>query len=98
MAEGGIVNQKMLSWIGEKGPEAVIPLTRTPRAMSLLEHASDKLGASTPGIGPFHFSVTVNGGGPETGEQVRTAMLRAQEQMETMLEDLLRRHRREEFA
>jgi len=36
-ATGGIAHQKMLSWVGEEGPEAVIPLKRTPRALSLLD-------------------------------------------------------------
>jgi hypothetical protein len=66
--------------------------------MALLETASNKLGVSTSGPFNFNFSITVNGGGPETGEAVQTAMLRAQEQLERMLEDLLRRHRREQFA
>jgi hypothetical protein len=48
-ATGGIAHQKMLSWIGEQGPEAVIPLTRTPRALSLLDKASEALGVSTTG-------------------------------------------------
>jgi hypothetical protein len=32
------------------------------------------------------------------GQRVQVALLRAQEQLETMLADLLRRHRREQFA
>ena len=90
------MHQRMLSWVGEQGPEAVIPLTRTPRASSLFEHVANALGVSTPRIGPFN--VLVVNGGPEAGEQVKVALLRAQEQMETMLEDILRRHRSEQFA
>ena len=99
-AEGGIVNQKMLSWLGERGSEAVIPLTRTPRALSLLEHAANALGAGGSGIGAVHFAPVINlsGGAAEAGEQVQVALLRAQEQLEAMLEDVLRRHRREQFA
>jgi hypothetical protein len=82
-ATGGIVHQRMLSWMGEEGPEAVIPLRRTPRSLSLLDKTSDALGVSTTGIGPFHFVININGAGAEAGEQEQVAM---------------RRHRREQFA
>jgi hypothetical protein len=98
MAEGGIVHQRMLSWLGERGSEAVIPLTRSPRALSLLEHTSSALGVGGPNIGGVNLTINVSGAGAEAGEAIQTAALRAQEQLETMLEDLLRRHRREEFA
>jgi hypothetical protein len=98
MAEGGIVYNKMLSWLGEQGPEAVIPLTRTPRAIALLEHTSNAMGVGGPNLGGVHLHLTINGASSDVGESIRTAALRAQEQLERMLEDLLRRHRREEFA
>jgi len=94
----GLCIRKMLSWIGEEGPEAVSPLRRTPRALSLLDKASDALGVSTTGIGPLHFSININEAAAEASEQVQVALLRAQEQLEAMLEDILRRHRREQFA
>ena len=99
-ALGGIVNQKMLSWLGEAGPEAVIPLNRTPRAMALLEHAAGALGAGGPGIGAVHFAPVINlsGGAEGAGEAVQAALRTAHEQLEAMLEDILRRHRREQFA
>jgi len=34
-AEGAIVSKPMLSWVGEAGPEAIIPLNRMPGAMEL---------------------------------------------------------------
>jgi hypothetical protein len=98
LAEGGIVHEKMLSWLGERGSEAVIPLTRTPRAMALLEHAATALGAG--GIGSVHFAPVINlsGASAEAGEAVQMALRQAHEQLERMLEDILRRHRREQFA
>jgi len=64
-ATGGIVHQKILLWVGEEGPEAVIPLRRTPRSLSLLDKTAGALGVSnsTTGIGPFHFSITAPGPG-----------------------------------
>jgi ABC-type transporter Mla subunit MlaD len=35
-AMGGIITQPELSWIGEAGPEVIIPLTRPQRAMELM--------------------------------------------------------------
>ena len=34
LAPGGIVNKRVLSWLGEKGSEAVIPLDRASRQLS----------------------------------------------------------------
>jgi hypothetical protein len=39
-AMGGIVGSRMLSWLGERGPEAVIPLSGGRRAQGLLDYAS----------------------------------------------------------
>jgi TP901 family phage tail tape measure protein len=47
MASGGIVTRPTPTWIGEKGPEAVIPLNR------LMEAVNPRTGASTPGIEPY---------------------------------------------
>ena len=43
-ANGGFVNGLQLSWLGEKGPEAVIPLNGSDRAMSLWEKTGQLLG------------------------------------------------------
>jgi hypothetical protein len=78
----------------------VIPLRRSPRALSLLDKAAGALGTSTTGIGPIHFAPVINlsGAGAEAGEAVQMALRQAHEQLEVMLEDILRRHRREQFA
>lgn len=45
-ATGGFVNSKQLSWVGEEGPEAIIPLVsgRRGRAVSLWEETGKRLG------------------------------------------------------
>lgn len=45
-ANGGFVSGKQLSWVGEEGPEAIIPLVpgRRNRALSLYERAGEMLG------------------------------------------------------
>ena len=43
-ADGGFVWNRELSWLGEEGPEAVIPLDGSDRAASLWEKAGKLLG------------------------------------------------------
>ena len=45
-ASGGVVSGKQLSWVGEEGPEMIIPLVsgRRPRALELYEKAGEMLG------------------------------------------------------
>ncbi|MBR1476885.1 MAG: phage tail tape measure protein [Lachnospiraceae bacterium] len=43
-ATGGIVNNKELSWLAENGPEAVVPLDGSKRAVSLWQRAGQLLG------------------------------------------------------
>ncbi len=43
-ADGGIIRNKELSWLAEKGPEAVIPLDGSRNAVSLWEKAGQLLG------------------------------------------------------
>ena len=45
-AEGGFVNGRQLSWVGEEGPEAIIPLVpgRRGRALQLFSQVGDILG------------------------------------------------------
>lgn len=48
-AEGSIINNKALSWVGEEGPEAIIPLnsTRRQRGTELWKRAGRILGMDT---------------------------------------------------
>lgn len=43
-AKGGFIRNTTLSWLGEEGPEAVIPLNATDRAVSLWQKAGQILG------------------------------------------------------
>lgn len=47
-AHGGVVQSKVLSWLGEEGPEAVIPLNpaRRDRALSLWMQTGQRLGVA----------------------------------------------------
>jgi SLT domain-containing protein len=58
LAEGGIVTRRQWKLVGEKGPEAVIPLDR----LDFLLKPSGSSGASSNGEVPFHVEVHV---GPE---------------------------------
>lgn len=51
-AAGGIVSRPTVSWVGERGPEAIIPLRgNRPRALSLLATAGAAIGATgAPGV------------------------------------------------
>lgn len=46
-AEGGIVSQKQLSWVAEEGPEAIIPLNDSERALSLWKQTGEVLNAKS---------------------------------------------------
>jgi len=47
-AAGGLITKPELSWLGEKGPEMVIPLDRSQRALSLLSETANRLGVVAP--------------------------------------------------
>ena len=68
-AHGGIVTQPTLAVIGESGPEAVIPLSRTPGSSPL------------PGGGPT-FIINVNAGMGTDGHQVGNQIVSALKQWE----------------
>ena len=61
-ASGGMVSGKQLSWVGEEGPEMIIPLVpgRRPRALELYEKAGEMLGIGRHAEG----GVVGNGGVP----------------------------------
>ncbi|MCL6456714.1 MAG: hypothetical protein K6T85_01785, partial [Gorillibacterium sp.] len=64
-AEGGFANRPSI--FGEAGPEAAIPLRRTPRSLSLLNQTANALGVGganegSGGSPTFVFSPTISGG------------------------------------
>ena len=62
-AHGGVVQSKMLSWLGEEGPEAVIPLnpSRRDRALSLWMQTGQRLGVSAHANGGIVGDGAANG-------------------------------------
>lgn len=43
-AYGGILNNRVLSWVAEAGPEAIIPLTKPARAWDLWQRVGERMG------------------------------------------------------
>lgn len=65
-AKGGFANQPSI--FGEAGPEAAIPLKRTPRSLSLLNKTANALGVDGGGGGsPQFIFAPVIGGGDSAG-------------------------------
>lgn len=72
-AAGGIVGARTLSWLGEEGPEAVIPLgaKHRHRALGLLQQAGDALGMGGGGgiqLNMGGVTIQVNGSGNVVGD------------------------------
>ena len=63
-ASGGYVNDKQLSWVGEEGPEAIIPLVpgRRNRALELYKEVGDILGVQANANGNIIEEATPLGG------------------------------------
>lgn len=92
-ATGGFSNQPSI--FGEAGPEAAIPLKRTPRSLSLLNQTASKLGVDGGGGGSptFIYSPQYNGAGPSDSESKRSF-----EDFKSMIDDYWESKRRESFA
>ena len=72
-AAGGIIGARTLSWLGEEGPEAVIPLgaKHRHRALGLLQQAGDALGMGAGGgiqLNMGGVTIQVNGSGNVVGD------------------------------
>ena len=67
-ANGGYVNDKQLSWVGEEGPEAIIPLVpgRRNRALELYKEVGDILGVQANANGNIIGEATPFSGGART--------------------------------
>ena len=67
-ASGGYVNDKQLSWVGEEGPEAIIPLVpgRRNRALELYKEVGDILGVQANANGNIIGEATPFSGGVRT--------------------------------
>jgi hypothetical protein len=71
-ARGGFANQASI--FGEAGPEAAIPLKRTPRSLSLLSKTASALGVDGGGGSPqFVFAPVIGGSGNSMKEDLKSA-------------------------
>lgn len=75
-ASGGVVSGKQLSWVGEEGPEMIIPLVsgRRARALELFEKAGEMLGigghaeGGIVGSGEVPVPTKISGGSHADGD------------------------------
>ncbi|WP_040948476.1 hypothetical protein [Gorillibacterium massiliense] len=93
-ANGGFANQPSI--FGEAGPEAAIPLKRTPRSLSLLNQTARVIGADGAGSKPtFVFSPVISG--VDTGKAL-PALKSAADDFFTQADAWWESKRRESFA
>ncbi len=93
-ARGGFSNQPSI--FGEAGPEAAIPLKRTPRSLSLLNQTARAIGADEGGGGAsFSLTVNLNGSG---GESIKSQVGQAAEEFFDKCDRWWESKRREQFA
>lgn len=107
-ADGGIINNTELSWLAEKGPEAVIPLDGSSNAMSLWEQSGRLLGMdsvldganveSTPAQQiSYNPTLQFYGDAPKE-EDITNALRISQDEFDTMMNQYLKGQRRTSFA
>ncbi|WP_438449442.1 hypothetical protein [Gorillibacterium sp. sgz5001074] len=93
-ASGGFASRPSI--FGEAGPEAAIPLKRTPRSLGLLNQTAQALGVSPAGGGPtFVYAPNIPGGGNADG--IRAMILSGFEDFKAMCEEWWESKRRENF-
>ena len=110
-ANGGIIQNEELSWLAEKGPEAVIPLDGSTRAVSLWEQAGRLLGmesladrfdlggATQQNTVSVEYSPTLQFYGEAPSRQdLDDALRMSQEEFNEMMETYLSGKRRVSFA
>ena len=109
-ANGGLVMNKELSWLAEKGPEMVVPLDGSDRAVSLWEQAGQLLGMSslsdrydlegaTQQTVSVEYSPTLQFyGQAPTREDLDDALKLSQDEFNEMMENYLSGNRRVSFA
>lgn len=100
-ARGGIVSHPTLSWIGEQGPEAVIPLSNNrSRARSLLNQVNLQLGMAGAGgtNTTVSFAPVINISGNADRAMVESALGKARDDFRRMFEDLMQDTRRRSMS
>jgi carbon monoxide dehydrogenase subunit G len=80
MQMGGIVRGLTHAMLGERGPEAVIPLGGGRRAMGLLDYATRALTGGRGGMGGTHVNftpnITIHGNADEVAQRAMDSRLR----------------------
>lgn len=109
-ATGGIVQNKELSWLAENGPEAVVPLDGSRRAVSLWEKAGQLLGmgslldrydigATSQNTTKIEYSPTLQFyGEAPSREDLDDALRMSQDEFDSMMERYLKTNGRVSFA
>lgn len=108
-ADGGIIQNKELSWLAEKGPEAVIPLDGSQNAVSLWEKTGQLLGMESrlDGLGlsgggdtvMVEYSPQLNFyGAPPSKEDLTDALDISQDKFDRMMDRYLKTHSRTSFG
>lgn len=107
-ANGGFIDHKVISWLGEEGPEAVIPLNGSARAMSLWRQAGQMLNMQgrldgydvSGGSGsPIVYSPTLQFyGEAPSKEDLNDALRMSQDEFDTMMARYMKRQSRMSLA
>ncbi|NPV30557.1 MAG: phage tail tape measure protein [Firmicutes bacterium] len=98
-AAGGIFDKPHMAWIAEKGPEAVVPLDGSSRAVSLWAQAGEILGVRPTSAPQIVYSPIYNVyGGGDVEEAVRRAAKQAEDDFAARMRALLHQERRLSYA
>jgi hypothetical protein len=97
---GGLVKRPTFGVVGEAGPEAVVPLTRSARSLGLLGAAAGALGvpASSPISVDYKPVFNLSGTGPELAKQLEGIVRAANDDLMSRLEAVNHEQRRTAFA
>lgn len=107
-ADGGIIRNKELSWLAEKGPEAVIPLDGSRNAISLWEETGRLLGmggafesldlGSSEGATVQYSPVLNFYGAAPSRDDLTEALDMSQEKFDRMMDRYFKTHSRVSFG
>lgn len=107
-AEGGFVTSKELSWVGENGPEAIIPLDGSRSAQMLYEQTGRLMGmnsrfantdmSSATGGAQITYAPVLNfNGGTPSKNDIVEALTIGQDEFDSLMESYMRRRARVAF-
>ena len=105
-ASGGFITHPELSWVGEEGPEAVIPLNSSQRAYDLLDKTNRLMGMQSRIDGvdvstqahSVNYSPVLNFyGAAPSREDLDSALKMSQDEFESMMDRYIRKQARLAF-